>query len=343
MKIALSSSSVFLCVLALVPRLALAQATNTCIPPLSSDFVTKYELIEEVAYVETNSSGSVFAASNSFGFAASIILATNLDGTASSAVLSPPDGAQPILMSKTGAGTFAVGLTTDSYSNVAAMYADGTYQFTIFEQTISVTLPTNTTLPNQPNLSNYVAAQSINATEDYTLSWTPFITGGAVDFIGVKFQPRGSGNSFSTPDYGCPGALDGRATSLLIPAGTLTTNTAYTATLEFVKIYTYDTNSIPNSALLAGAEVEMRATVSTFPIAGAPPVLTNASMLPGGVLQFDITTTPGLNYTVQFNQTLANSAGWTPLLTTNASASVTTFATSPASGNPAGYYRVIQQ
>ncbi len=35
------------------------------------------------------------------------------------------------------------------------------------------------------------------------------------------------------------------------------------------------------------------------------PVLTNAMSLPGGGIQFDLTTTPGANYTVQFNPDLA--------------------------------------
>ena len=85
------------CLLAFCAGHVLAQTSNTCISPLNADFVTKYEIIEGATYVQTNSAGAVLGGTNNVGFQALIKLATNLDGTASVAILSLPNG-QPISM-----------------------------------------------------------------------------------------------------------------------------------------------------------------------------------------------------------------------------------------------------
>jgi hypothetical protein len=333
------------CLLEFGQLTAMTQTSNSCVSPLNADFVTKYEIIEAAVYTETNSSGPVPASINSYGFDAIIKLATNLDGTATTAVVTLPGG-QPMLMKTQGPTEFIVGAATNAFTNITSSFPNGTYQFLIFNDTISVTLPADAALPNAPALSNYAAAQSIDAGKDFALSWEPFITGGAVDFINVTLVSETNGATvFSSDSFGCPGALDGNATSILIPANTMASNTTYRVGIEFVKVYTFDTNSVPNSALLAGTEAETSAIISTASatVAASAPVLGNAALLPGGSVRFDVTTTPGLAYTVQFNTNLANPLGWTPLLTNTATGAVLTFTNSPSTGGAAGFYRVSQQ
>ena len=335
--------TVLFCLLAFGPGRVSAQTSNTCVSPLNADFVTKYEIIEGANYVQTNSTGSVPASANSFGFEALIKLATNLDGTASTAVLSVPGG-QPILMQQEGPTEFLTVLATNAFTNIAPVFPDGTYQFTIFTNTISVTLPDGAALPNPPTLSNYAADQSINAGKDYSLAWEPFITGGMLDLITVSLMSDTNGATvFKTGEYGCPGALDGTATSVTIPANTLSSNTTYRVEFEFVRVYIFDTTSVAESALLAGTESVMAATISTGSAStgASAPALENAALLPGGSVRFDVTTTPGLSYTIQFSSDLSNSSGWTGLQTTEATGSVLSFTNSPPLG--AGFYRVLQQ
>jgi hypothetical protein len=251
-------------------------------------------------------------------------------------------------MKEVGTSEFAVGGVTNSFSNVLSVFPYGVYQFTISNTTISVTLPTNSTPPNPPTLVNFAGAQAIDATKDYTLSWSPFITGGVVDFIGVNVISDFTGTVFKSEDFGCPGALDGTATSILIPSNTLSSNTTYRADITFVKVYTYETNSSTGNALLAGTEAETEATLVTGPIvAPAPaPVLTNAALLPGGSVRFDITTTPGLQYIVEYtsqplSQVIADPNGWDPILTTNAPGNLLSVTNTPPGGGAEGYYRAI--
>jgi hypothetical protein len=319
--------------------------TNTCISPLNSDFVTKYEILEEAGYLETNLAGPVPNGTNAFVFEAIIKLATNLAGTASSAVLTIP-GAGPTLMNQTNSSEFIIFAVTNAFTNITSTYPDGTYQFTIFDNTIEVSMPADSVLPNAPTLSNFAADQSINANADFTLQWNAFNTGGVLDFISVRLTSEyDDSNAFKTGDFGCPGALDGTASSILIPANTLFTNTAYRAEIEFIKVYTFDTNSIPGAALLAGTVAVTEAKISTgsASVATSALVLTNAALVPGGGVRFDLTTTPGTTYAIQFNPNLNNLSGWTPLLTTNALAGLVSFTNSPVSGTAAGYYRALQQ
>jgi hypothetical protein len=320
-----------------------AQTSNTCISPLNADFVTKYEITEGAAYVQTNSARAVPGVTNNIGFQALIKLATNLDGTASVAILSVP-GEQPISMQPQGLTGFVVAMSTDAFTNIAPVFPDGTYQFTIFDNTVSVTLPDGAALPNPPTLSNYVADQSIDASKDYSLGWEPFVTGGIADYIDVTLVSDTSrATVFRSGDFGCSGLLDGRSTSIVIPANTLASNTTYSTTIEFFKVYMLDTNSIPAVALFAGTETELSATISTGSASAnaSAPVLSNAAVLPGGSVRFDYSTTPGLSYTIQFSSDLSNSSGWTGLQTTEANGSVLSFTNSPPYG--AGFFRVLQQ
>ena len=346
MKIVIPASAIFsvvgFCLVTFGLGIARAQTTNTCVSPLNSDFYSKFSVVEAADYVQTNAAGPVLNGTNAFEFAAAIKLSTNL--TASTAVLTVP-GQQPSLMKMFSSRQFIVEYATNAFTNLTSAFPDGDYQFTVSDNTVSVMLPAASVIPNAPGLSSYAADQSINAAEDFTLSWNPFNGGGVHDLITVSVTSDFGVGGFQSEPFGCPGALDGTASSILIPANTLTSNSTYSTEISFVKILTLDTNFIPGDALLAGTEADTQTTISTGPGLGATsaPVLTNAAWLPGGIVRFDLTTTPGLTYTVQFNQDLNNSAGWTPLLTTDAVANLVPFTNIPPAGATAGYYRVLQQ
>jgi hypothetical protein len=68
-------------------------------------------------------------------------------------------------------------------------------------------------------------------------------------------------------------------------------------------------------------------------------VLINARLLPGGQFRFDLPTEPGYTYTIEYAQDLANPAGWTTLLTNNATTTLLSFTNTPAPNSPAGFYR----
>jgi hypothetical protein len=324
--------------------------TNTCVSPLSSEFYTKFEVVVDVEYVETNVMGPILNGSNAYEFEAAISMATNLDGTASNAMLTVP-GEAPVRMSTNRAlSVFSVLAATNAYTNLTSQFPDGTYEFSILGNSYNVALPDDTTLPNAPTLSDYTAYQNINPSKDFTLGWGSFVIGGEIDGISVTLENVTNGVTvYKSPDYDCPGQLTGTATSVVIPAGTLVTNSVYRTDITFVKVYYIDTNSIPGDAFLGGAEAHTRTMIATGavsgtgPVSGAAPVLTNAVLLPGGGVSFNVSATPGLTYAVQFNQDLGDSSGWTALLTTNAVANVFSFTNLPGAGSAAGFYRAVQE
>jgi hypothetical protein len=69
------------------------------------------------------------------------------------------------------------------------------------------------------------------------------------------------------------------------------------------------------------------------------PQFLNPMVLSGGNFRFDLSTLSNCTYTVQYNEDLKNPAGWTALLTTNATASFLSFTNMPPLGSKARFYR----
>ncbi|MCX6926155.1 MAG: Ig-like domain-containing protein [Verrucomicrobia bacterium] len=71
-----------------------------------------------------------------------------------------------------------------------AAYPQGNYTFFVSaaasNQTVQVVLPAGMTQPNPPHVNNFLAAQSLNATQAFTLGWDPFVGGTSTDFISVS-------------------------------------------------------------------------------------------------------------------------------------------------------------
>jgi hypothetical protein len=321
---------------------ALAQ-TNACVGPLNRDIYTKYTVGYLGEFYQTNASGTLTSnAVAAFGFEAAIALETNL--TASAASVTIPGGEQEGMIT-INSNRFSYIVGTNSFSNLASAFPPGDYVFTISNNPtssgpISVPMPDNPTFPNPPTLTNYAAAQAIDPTRDFTLYWTPFAGGSSHDYISVAVSAPSLGTVFQTAQFGCPDALDGTASSVVIPAGTLVVDQSYTADITFVQEFTVDTNSTAGVARLAGSEAETHATIST---AGSVPALTlgNPALLPGGGLSFDLPTTPGVYYTIQFNPDLSNPSGWSSILTTDAVGSSLTFSNPPPAGASPGFYRAF--
>jgi hypothetical protein len=339
MKTVISARTTFI-VLSLLTfglSLASAQTTNTCVSPLDGGYYSKFTIAEFAEYKQTNEAGAVPIGSNSFYFEAAIALASNL--TATAAMVTIPNSG-PETMNTNDDRHFSYIVATNSFANLTSAFPDGEYAFIISNNTTSISLPEFTILPNAPTLTNYDAAQAIDATKDFTLSWVPFSGGTAQDYIDVQLSGE-NGVVFKSGELLCPISLDGTASSVLIPANTLVSNQTYEVEIDFVKVLLLDTNSIPGDALLAGTEAVTLTSVSTSAAQVAALTLSNAALVPGGGIQFDLATTPGVTYTVQFNENLSNPLGWTSLLTTDAVATSLSFTNPPPAGTNAGFYRAF--
>lgn len=136
--------------------------------------------------------------------------------------------------------------------------------------------------PNTPQISNFAAAQSIYSSTNFTLRWSALTGGTTTDFISVDIEDQMGNAPFGTPDFGHPGALNGTATSVDIPGGTLQSGTAYKGRVLFVKSKNVDTNSVPGAtgvtAYFKLTEFPM-ATVSIGPACSLSPALATNDVL----------------------------------------------------------------
>ena len=192
-------------------------------------------------------------------------------------------------------------------------FPQGTYTFfvsaTASNQTVPVLLPTGMTQPPAPHITTYAAAQSVNATQAFTLGWDAFAGGTSTDYVYVAV-----GNAWSTAAPGAPGALSGTATSVTIPANTLQPSSNYTATVAFyhyamVSNATYSTTAYRSTGTQFG--------LNTVGASAPRPVVTNY-VKSGSSFSFDVITTAGQALTVVSSTNCALPlAQWPILLSTN--------------------------
>jgi hypothetical protein len=214
-------------------------------------------------------------------------------------------------------------------------FPQGTYTFNISatasNQTVPVVLPQGMTQPNAPYLTNYAAAQSLDAAQAFTLAWEPFVGGTSADYIYVAIGD----NAWQTPELGTTNALNGTATTVTIPANSLKANSNYTAYIGFYHALVVSNATYATEAFRATAT---QFTVNT--IGSSLPVVSNV-VCRGGTCSFDILTTFGQSLTVVSSADCALPlAQWQTLLTTNSPGSrVQVIDPRPATGR-AMFYRV---
>jgi hypothetical protein len=124
-------------------------------------------------------------------------------------------------------------------------YGNGTYIFTINTQNegqkVMTMSLTGDAYPTLPRLSNYTAAQTINAASSFQLTWDAFAGGTTTDLILLYIEDAETHQSIlETGEDGIP-ALNGTSTAFTIPAGTLQAGKDYEVELIFAKVVDLNT------------------------------------------------------------------------------------------------------
>lgn len=264
---------------------------------------------------EQLSAGAPSQSTTGFAFLSSI------RGVESNSVVSAsvevPGGTSQTLLRQTP-GDFDLQFAPDFTTKVAldAAFSNGTYTLTFTTTngdlfTPSLNLPTDN-YPSTPQVSNFAAAQTIDSTSDFTLTWTAFSAGTTNDFILVDIADALDADVFATPDFDQTNALNGTATQVVIPGGTLAPGTNYTGRLIFGKRTALDTNTVPGAVGITAYFKQTEFPVTTLAAAGAvctlaPALATNdvgaihlvtATLTTNGVaaagvtVNFDVTSGP---------------------------------------------------
>ena len=193
-----------------------------------------------------------------------------------------------------------------------SVFPAGSYQFLVqaatSNQQVNVTLSAPASQPAAPHVANYAAAQAVNASQNFTLTWDAFSGGTAADYVYVTV----GNNVFATASPGVSGALPGTATSVVIPAGRLQAGSNYTASVGF-----YRASWSTNASYVAGT---YRGTLTEFSLVTTGGVVVHPTLgkvsLSGGKVGFDVSASSSVAFTVEYATSLAP-ANWQSLITTN--------------------------
>lgn len=135
--------------------------------------------------------------------------------------------------------TSPLGLTDRAASQAAldATYGAGTYTFSFITahdgvKNLPISLSGNA-YPPAPHISNFAAAQAIDPSAPFLLTWDPFVGGTTNSLVQLRIENT-SGQVFGTAARpGATNALNGTAQGLTIPAGTLAPGHSYLGHLLF--------------------------------------------------------------------------------------------------------------
>jgi len=286
-------------------------------------------------YAQTSTALPALDSTAPYGFLAITSLSSNR--TATNILLTLPTGSSSNLVQSFFAHedytlfAFDTNLTTFN-----ATFPSGDYTFMVksvsSNQTVVVNSPAGMVQPGAPHVNNYAAAQTVDPTQPFVLSWDAFPGGTATDYISVEV-----GDEFSSPDPDTPGSLTGTATSVTIPAGTLQAGSSYEGSIGFYRLVYATNNSGFTTAAYRATTTQFSLNTSSGSGTGGPLVLTNAIYTPAN-FSFDVLCAPGQTVTVDYRANLA-AGSWQTLLTTNSPGSSFRVVAPQSATNPTLFFR----
>ncbi len=256
-------------------------AVDTGPPDVVAYYVTKAQEFEQ-----TSAGVPVLDSDTPFVFAAFIAERETGDATLDSATVTVPVNtivAGPQSMQSDDVDEWDYFREFDTKTQLDAAFKAGKYTFTIDAvnqgvRSPAVTLPAEAYPAVAPQITNWLDAQLIDTSSDFTLNWNAFTGGTSADFIQVTIVDQSGTEVFETPNFWEPSPLPGTARSVLIPAGRLTAGETYDAELLFANASTLDRTTYTNAV-----GTPAYAKVTSFRLGTIPP---------SGVLQFEASNFP---------------------------------------------------
>jgi hypothetical protein len=301
--------------------------------------VRTYRLFKGQHYVQTGAGEPVLAEPTPYEFSTEVEMAL-LQSVASVSLRLPNNQIQPLRANETD---FSLHVEYASLAALESAFPSGNYTFTISTAHDGVRTPTlplaGDTYPPAPRLLNLEAAQQVDPESDFTLTWAPFTGGGASDYVRLELWDTDTDETvFETKSPGEPGALDGAATSILIPRNSLSAGRTYEGSLIFAKFTSLDTTSYPGANGVSGYYKSTEFTLTTKgALPPTPPRLSDAQMLAKGAFSFRVNGDAPREYRVEASQDLAT---WETVLLTNAPAATFDVLLAAALGDSHRFFRV---
>lgn len=300
--------------------------------------VSVYAVIKTQIFSQTSSAAPTLAPTGGYTFA-SVINATSVTSV-TSATLQLPSAVVRNFGPVPGLGPLGVAQQFDTEAAMDAVFSTGNYAFTINGATDGTRTPTlslpASAYPNTPTITNFVAAQNIDWTQPFTVTWGAFIGAATFDYIQLVVERNGT-RVFATPDFGQPGALTGAATSATIPANTLIPGETYAATLAFGNVTAVNTFAYGSPFTIPGVTAFAKTTRFSMTAPGTTPQLTIAKGATPGTFDLSWNADIGRTYDLRGTQDFVT---WSPVAVVTADAMVETISDTPAL--PFRFYRLQQ-
>jgi hypothetical protein len=240
--------------------------------------VASYELMKGRTFLQADAGTPSPDADKPFEISAKA--AGSAAGRIANAVLRTPTGSSLPLLAESDGEDFEYSDVANSDALLDSNYPAGDYTLslnTIHDGTRSPSLylPA-TTFPPVPHLNNFNPAAEIRAYQDLSLRWDSWPGGTENDFIQLRIEDKDGDKIFETPDLGDEDAVNGRATGIVVPAGTLIPGKSYRGRLTFQKIAGIDTGGYPGALGVVSFFSKTK-----FDIETAPPDIKTVSVFKG--------------------------------------------------------------
>ncbi len=318
-------------------------ATTPCDQNPVPDTWGTYVLYKISSYKQTSTADPAPDLDQSPFLFSTLVDAPEFGPAVTAASLTLPNGTQTNLNTF---GFFQYFQAFDSQAELDAAFPAGTYtlRFTQTgqaERVIPMNVPAGR--PPLPKITNFEATQTWDATQPFTLQWTPFVGATGNDQLFLLISDDSGDVMFQAPDFCVPRELPLNATSIVIPANTLSANQTYTAQLYFTKSFYFSTNTVPDMSGFGAIENETSFLIETSPGGGTviPATLTTWEVLPSGALNLQVSGSAGKTYSFQRSTSLT-APNWQGIGTVTLNASGTgTFQDTPPAVGQTYFYRAL--
>jgi hypothetical protein len=228
----------------------------------------RYVLQKSIQYDQTSQAAPSPDLNNGVIF--DVVVKARGSNMVTSAAVTLPNGAS-LALTPDGDDEFQYRKKYNKQTSMDASFPNGQYTLTVRTSEVgekTLPLPLSGELyPNTPTMKNFASLQGLDSGAFQLFGWEPFVGGGDKDFVQLRIEDSQGRKAWETPDLGQPGALNGRATSALMPPRTLAAGQTYQATLVFAKSSTYDTVSYPDAV---GAALYCKRTRFAIQTGGTP-------------------------------------------------------------------------
>ena len=181
--------------------------------------------------------------------------------------------------------------------------------------------------PPAPVFANFDTLQFVDITQPFTIAWNPWVGGNPNDLIVVRIEDHLQNKFFQSGSLGQKSALNGTATSIVIPTNTLPAGQTFEIHITFIRFAEVTTAAYPG--VLQLSDFQTRTKINTTTHGAAQPAVLGLS--PGSSpnqFQLSAQVLPGVSYRLDGSSNLLQ---WFPLSTNTASSNLLQWAYPTAS------------